>query len=452
MTFYEKGGVRIRYNRVRIFSRSHRAGSTLASRNALTHFVFKWWLTAALLMGAAALAAPDEDRLGKAQGYPVGNAASWYWDEGVRVGSFTHEAEIPGIFHGKVHVLQPSPNPMSLPTAKREPAIRWTIKDSGELSVDDFLARQRIMGLIVVKDSVIEVERYQYDRKATDHFVSNSMAKSITALAVGIALGEGHFRSLDDRTDQYAPKLRGTIYGDTTLRNLLRMASGARYEQTFDGTGDSGRFSSAIAKLGVEGAAQIITVRDEPQGTHFHYASAETTMLGAALRGATGMSLSEYLAPRLWLAIGAEESAFWYTDRTGLEVALGNFNATLRDYARLGVVLANDGVRPDDSTRKQIVPLEFLLDATDWRRAPEPFRPGKATPDMGYGYQIWTFPGSRRRFAFLGVYGQSIFVDPGLKLVVVQTGANATPDAGKTSLARERMAFWRGVVNFYGKW
>jgi len=71
---------------------------------------------------------------------------------------------------------------------------------------------------------------------------------------------------------------------------------------------------------------------------------------------------------------------------------------------------------------------------------------------MGYGYQFWTFPGERRRFALLGVYGQSILVDPGLKLVIVQTGANATAEAGKTSLDADRRAFWRGVVGFYGKW
>jgi CubicO group peptidase (beta-lactamase class C family) len=142
----------------------------------------------------------------------------------------------------------------------------------------------------------------------------------------------------------------------------------------------------------------------------------------------------------------------WYADRTGLEVAFGNFNATLRDYARLGVVLANDGVRPDDASKKQIIPLQFLLDATDWKRSPEQFHPGKATPYLGYGYQFWIFPGERRRFALLGVYGQSIFVDPGLKLVIVQTGANATAEAGKNSLGADRQAFWRGVVSFYGKW
>ena len=127
----------------------------------------------------------------------------------------------------------------------------------------------------------------------------------------------------------------------------------------------------------------------------------------------------------------------------------GNFNAILRDYARLGVVLANDGVRPDDPSSKQIIPREFLLDATDWKRVPEQFRRGKANPHMGYGYQFWILPGERRQFAMLGVYGQSIFIDPALKLVVVQTGVNATADAGDTSLARERLAFWRGVLAHY---
>jgi CubicO group peptidase (beta-lactamase class C family) len=131
---------------------------------------------------------------------------------------------------------------------------------------------------------------------------------------------------------------------------------------------------------------------------------------------------------------------------------LGNFNATLRDYARLGVVLANDGVRPDDPAKKQIIPLDYLLDATDWKRVPEAFRPQKATPYWGYGYQFWIFPGEQRRFAMLGVYGQSMYVDPALKLVMVQTGANATAEAGQTSLGKDRDEFWRGVVRHYGKW
>jgi CubicO group peptidase (beta-lactamase class C family) len=160
------------------------------------------------------------------------------------------------------------------------------------------------------------------------------------------------------------------------------------------------------------------------------------------------MTLARYLTPRLWQAIGAGQSASWIADRTGLEIAYGNFNATLRDYARLGIMLANDGKGPDG---KQVVSRDYLLDATDWQRAPPQFRPRKATPYFGYGYQFWLYPGGPRRFVLLGVYGQSIFVDPALKLVIVQAGANATAEAGSTSLARERDAFWRGVLRYYGK-
>jgi CubicO group peptidase (beta-lactamase class C family) len=405
----------------------------------------------AIGVASTAWAAPDEDKLGKASGYPVGKAGNWYYDESVRVGSFTHQAEISGIYRGKPNVLKRADVPMPLASAAREPEYRWSVDQTRDLTVDDFLARQRIMGLLIVKDGVIQVERYQYDRKPADRFTSQSMAKSIAALAIGFALEEGKIKSLDDRADQYAPKLRGTIYGDTTIRNLLRMASGARYDQRYDGTGDEVRFSQAIARDGIEGAARVVTERGTEQGTRFYYASPHSVMLAAVVRGATGMSLSEYLTPRLWQPIGAEQTAFWYADRTGLEVALGNFNATLRDYARLGIVLANDGIRPDDPSAKQIIPRAFLIEATDWKRAPEPFRPGKATPSLGYGYQFWIYPGQNRRFAMLGVYGQSIFVDPGLKLVIVQTAANATAQAGDTSLARERDAFWRGIMRHYAK-
>jgi len=240
------------------------------------------------------------------------------------------------------------------------------------------------------------------------------------------------------------------VFGDTTIRNLLRMAVGAGYKQGYNrGEGDTPAFWALVEREGLERAARFVKKRERPQGERFYYISPATPMLAAVLRGATRMSVSDYLTPRLWQAIGAEDTAFWRTDRTGLEVANGNFNATLRDYGRLGVVLANDGVRPDDPSANPIVPRNYLLDATDPKRVPEQFRPGKATPYLGYGYQFWLYPGMRRRFVMTGAFGQSIFVDPDIKLVIVQTAANATAEAADTSLARERDAFWRGVMRFY---
>ena len=402
------------------------------------------------LLYTAVAAAPDEEKLGKAKNYPVGNPGNWLNEE-MRVGSFTHQGDIPGFYSGITHILEPARKPLPLPVAPREPDYRWSIGPAHDLTVDDYLARQRVMGLLIVKDAVIQLERYQYDRKPSDRFNSQSMAKSITALGIGIALAEGKIRNLDDSAAQYAPRLRGTLYGGTSLRNLLRMASGARYLQTYDFTGDTRRFNLELSRTDVEAAARVITERAAPEGTLFNYASAESAMVGAVLHGAAGETLSAYLTPRFWQAIGAETSALWRADRTGLEVAYGNFNATLRDYARLGTVLAYDGVRPDDPERP-IIPRDYLLDATDWHRVPAAFRPGKALPYWGYGYQFWIFPGEHRRFAMLGVYGQSIFVDPGQHLVMVETGVNATPKASGSTLDRERIAFWRGVVAHYGKW
>jgi CubicO group peptidase (beta-lactamase class C family) len=162
------------------------------------------------------------------------------------------------------------------------------------------------------------------------------------------------------------------------------------------------------------------------------------------------MTLSEYRTPRLWQPIGAETSALWRADRTGLERASGNFNATRRDLARLGTVLANDGVRPDDPQRRQIIPRDCLLEATDWHRVPEAWQPGKAQRGSawGYGYQFWLVPSEKRRFAFIGVFGQMMFVDPELKLVMAQTAADAV--SHPAPLARDALALWKGVVRQYG--
>jgi len=400
----------------------------------------------------AALAAPDEEALCKSRGYPVGTARNWFFDECVRVGSFTHHAEIPGIFGGWVNTMQPAATPLALEKADKEPGYRWAVAGQSGLSMEEYLQRQRVMALLVIKDGVIQFERYQYDRKETDRYLSNSMAKTITAMGVGIALREGLIRSLDDRADAYAPSLTGTLYGETTIRHLLRMSSGAKFEELYNGADDLARYGAASHREGAAGGAKVINQRLHPQGSVFNYASAETDMLALVMRGATGENLSAYMESRLWQPMGAGSSGLWRTDATGLERASGNFNATARDYARLGILLSNDGRRPDRPDMGEIIPRDFLVEATDWKQHPPAFAPKKATSYYGYGYQVWTFPGAQRRFALLGVYGQSIFVDPAQKLVMVHLAANATAKAGQTSMGRELGALWYGVVTHYGAW
>ena len=403
------------------------------------------------LAGPAALAAPDEQALCKDRGYPVGTPSQWFFDECVRVGSFTHQAEIPGLFRGQPNAMQPAAEPMPLPAAPQAPDYRWSIGQEKGLTVDDYLARQRVMALLVVRNGVLEVERYQYDRTASHRFLSNSMAKTVTALAIGMAAQEGKL-GLDDRADRHAPALAGTLYGEATVRQLLRMSSGARFEERYDGKDDLARYGAAALRGGAAAGARVITERAHPAGAVFNYASAETDILALVLRGATGQTLSQWLEPRLWQPLGAQTSALWRAGADGLERAGGNLNATARDWARLGVLLAHDGVRPDKPELGPLLPQDFLLEATDWKRHPEAFAPRKATPYYGYGYQVWTFPGAKRRFALLGVYGQAIYVDPEQKLVMVHLAANATARAGQTSMGREMGALWYGIVTQRGRW
>ena len=418
-------------------------------------------LAQARLIGATCLlsaligsghAAPDEDRLGRSQGYPVGTARSWFTDESVRVGSFTHLQLIPGILRGKSVELAPAEQPLTLEKSATEPPYRWSVRNQGGLDIDAYMQRQRVMALLIIKDGRLEVERYQYGRKPEHRFLSNSMAKSITALAIGIAVREGRIESLQDRADKYATALRGTLYGETTIQNLLRMGSGAKFEERYDGRDDLARFNGAADLRGLEAGAAVITERVAQQGRRFNYASAETYMLAAVLRAATGMGVSQYVESRLWKPMGAQDSAFWRTDQTGLEAAAGFFSATARDYARLGWLLANDGQRPDKPELGEIVPREFLLNATDWRRHDPAFQPRQANFYFGYGYQFWTFPTEPRRFALLGVFGQSIYVDPALKLVMVHLAADASPNPSQTTMGLERDALWRGLVAHYGRW
>jgi CubicO group peptidase (beta-lactamase class C family) len=389
-----------------------------------------------------AVAAPDEEQLGKAAGYPVGTRADWFFDESVRVGSFSNLDRILPYY-----TLVKSASPLPLPKAASEPSIEYRFEQQ-TYTIDDFLARQRITGLLLIKDGEILVERYQYDRTAANRFLSQSMAKSIVSLAVGMALAEKKIASLDDTVAKYAPKLAGSAYGETTIRNILKMSSGVPFNEAYDGNDDLTRFNIARYKYGSVEALREFNTREAEQGTRFHYASAETVNLVLVLREVTGMALSEYLTPRLWRPMGAEADATWVKAPDGTVAGLGSFNAILRDYGRLGMLLANDGAIGGN----QIVPRDYLLEATDWHRQPDAFAPEKATPYFGYGYQFWLFPGEKRRFALLGVYGQSIFIDPELKLIMVITAAAKTASVGKETLGRERDALWRGAVRKYGSW
>ncbi len=307
------------------------------------------------------------------------------------------------------------------------------------------------MGLLVAKDGQIVLERYQYDRNQANRFQSQSMAKSVTSLMVGIAIAEGYIKSVDDLASKYVPELAGHPYGETSLRHLLQMSSGVKFSEDYGGKDDVAiLYRGSAGNLGPGGVSSVMPFKDHKRiqqpGKKFYYASGETQVVGLVLRRATGKSLADYLTEKIWQPMGAESDASWIVDQSGQEAAYCCLGATLRDYARVGMLLANDGV----ANGRQIVPKEWVREATQPTPGYPHLRPGVATPYFGYGYQFWVFPGGHRRFACLGVRGQGIFVDPELKLVLVQTAVwKGYRDA---PASRERDELWRGIVATYGRW
>jgi CubicO group peptidase (beta-lactamase class C family) len=405
-------------------------------------------LASVLLAVAPVLAAhaePDEARLGKDLGYPIGVASNWYVNP-YRVGSWSAMDRVKGMATRRV---DRGTGPVApLPAAAQPPAISYRYRNLG-YTLDDYLERQRVTGLVILKNGEIVAERYRYGRSADARFLSFSMAKSVTSMLVGIALDRGLIASLDDRAEKYAAELAGSAYGATPIRHLLRMSSGLVFTERYDGTDDVARMSLAAA-TGSPPLLEVlrsITARHSPAGAKFVYASAETEVLGRVLAGASGRALAQLTSEWLWQPLGAERDAFWVLSHDGHERSWGYFNASLRDWARLGWMLARDGRVSD----RQIVPRDYLLDATDAQRQPPTFRPNRATPYFGYGYQFWLFPMRERTFGLQGVHGQAVFVQPGSGIVMVQTGVNEAASAQQDPQpSLERDAFWRGVLKSLG--
>jgi CubicO group peptidase (beta-lactamase class C family) len=184
--------------------------------------------------------------------------------------------------------------------------------------------------------------------------------------------------------------------------------------------------------------------RVAPPGTRFHYASVETEILGLILRSATGKPVADYLSEKIWQLIGAEADASWTIDSTGQEVTYRCFNAVLRDYARFARLLAHDGAW----NGRQVIPRQWLIDATTVQPSDGHLAPGSATRYFGYGYQIWLLPGTERRFVLRGIRGQMIFVDPASKLVMVHTAVS--PDTFDPAAA-ETVALWNAAVDQLGR-
>ena len=383
----------------------------------------------------------EAEAYGAADGYPLGNRSTFFRLRYL-VGSHSHLDEI---FESRV--ARRAARPSELVRATSVPDITYTFANQTR-TLEDYLARHPTTGLLVARGDTILVERYQYGRTDRQRFTSWSMGKTVTAMLFGIAIAEGHIRSVDDPAERYVPELAGTEYGRTSLRHLLQMSSGVKFVEKYTGDDDVAELSRRtflrLKPGGVE-AVKPFNERAVPAGTKFSYASVETQVLGLVLARAVGRPVTAYLEEKIWQPIGAEADATWLVDDTGQEVTYCCVNAVLRDWARLGLLLAHDG----HWRGRQVIPAEWLLAATTVSAEQPHLAPRVATSFFGYGYQTWIIPSPRRRFALLGVRGQSIYVDPTSHLVMVHTAVRRQPanDPGNV----EAGALWIGFLRQFGR-
>jgi CubicO group peptidase (beta-lactamase class C family) len=383
---------------------------------------------------------PDAAAYGAAVGFPLGTRATAS-QVGNLVGTYSHFDEL---FPSRL--VKRATTPWLFKRAP-EPTIIYNFR-SDRLSIENYLSRNPTTGLLIARDDTILYEHYQYARTDHDRFLSQSMAKTITAMLIGIAISENKIRSIDDSVLAYVPSLANTEYGKTSIRDLLHMSSGVAFTENYDGSDDVARLARDLfgepGKDPIASVAQFNT-RIAPPGTKWLYASVETEILGLVLRAAIGEPVADYLRDRIWQTIGTEADASWAIDSTGQEVSFCCFNAVLRDYARLGRLLAHDGAWEG----RQLIPRQWLLDATTVQPSNAYLAPGAATPYFGYGYQVWLLPGEQRRFALLGIRGQIILVDPASKLVMVHTAVRNKPSDPASNA--ETIALWLGVIKQLGK-
>jgi CubicO group peptidase (beta-lactamase class C family) len=387
----------------------------------------------ALAPGCAQTArtAPDEEALGRDEGYPVCAPAPRI-ETRCLVGMVSRRDEV-----AAARKVRRGETTFELHRVGVEPAFRYRWRGA-VAGIDDYLSRHRTTGLLILAGDTVLAERYQYDRNAAHRMTSMSMAKTVVAMLVGIALDEGSIRSIDDPAERYVPELAGTAYGATPIRHLLTMSSGVRFTETYNGEDDVARLAM-LSLLGRSpgGAATVrpFDTRERDPGERFRYASAETQVLGLALRGATGVAVADYLSGKIWQTMGAEADASWLVDRGGYEATFTGLNATVRDYGRLGLLLANDGALGG----RQVIPAAWVRAATT--PAGDKLGPGNVRGLFGYGYQTWILGGKRRQFALRGVRGQAVFVDAEAKVVLVHTAAGeiGTP-------VGELVTLWSGVV------
>ena len=318
----------------------------------------------------------------------------------------------------------------------------------------DFADYQRQFGktaLLVARGDTVHFENYEFTRNADMRFYSKSMAKGVLGLLAGLALEQGVLDSLDDPIGKYDQRLKGKVLGAVKIRHALSMSSGVdicqtgcgqstdyeRWEErSFAGTGTRRTKGTDADQVAIDWPWGFA----HPSGTNFNYSSIDPHLVSMAIRGGAKMSLAQFTEKALWQPLGAQADALWFTDSRGVEEVAGSFCATLRDWGRVGLLVANRGV----ANGRQVMKESWFKTYRDFQPDEAYLKPG-AIPKKGgnEGYKNFLhLPQSGTTWLrFGGDLGQAIYIDQksGAVMVVLsvsnQTGQQIYDDLFRSALA-----------------
>ena len=343
------------------------------------------------------------------------------WKQDQRDAAFRAMDRLPAL--AKANEIAPANKPFPLPQGKP-----LDIPD-----IDKYMASQRSAGIVIIHNGQVRFERYGLDFSAQGRWTSFSVAKSFTSTLVGAAIQDGYIKSLEDKVSTYIPGLRGSAYDDVTVRQLLTMSSGVKWNEDYeDPNSDVARFNNAAPEDGLDATVSYMRKlpRAHPPGQVWHYNTGETNLVGVLVSSATKRPLAQYLQEKLWQPFGMEAKATWLLGATGHEIAGCCIQAGVRDYARFGLFVLGGGM----AGGKQVVPEDWFAQATVKQK-------DIGEPGHGYGFQWWTYDDGS--FAAQGIFGQGIFIDPRRNLVIASNANWTRATLGPEPAARE--AFYKRV-------
>jgi CubicO group peptidase (beta-lactamase class C family) len=322
-----------------------------------------------------------------------------------------------------------------LPVAPQPIAPTWDYAGKA-WTIDSYMAAYRVSGLLVIKDGRIVLEKYALGRKATDRWTSFSVAKSLTSTLVGALIQDGKIKSIDDPITAYIPELKGSAYEGVSIRQMLMMSSGVRWNEDYtDLKSDVAVAGQTVEEPGVDPMVSYLKKlpRAHPPGSTFHYNTGETDLVGVLVAKASGMHAAQYASLKIWKAYGMEQDAVWMTDPGGVERGGCCVSMTLRDYGRLGQFVLEGGA----ADGKPVVPPGWTRQAT----SKQIDNPDDKNPGAGYGW-FWWIRGPDEYDA-VGIFGQAIATFPKERLIVVQNAA--WPAATGRELSQARAAMFAAV-------